>query len=42
MNSSNTAQTKGPHAYPRAATLELRHVPKRYPGAADRRSTTSP
>jgi len=34
VNSSNTAQTEGPHAYPRAATLELRNVRKVYPGAA--------
>ena len=33
MNSQNTAQTEGTNAYPRAATLELRHVRKLYPGA---------
>jgi osmoprotectant transport system ATP-binding protein len=33
VNSQNTAQTEGPHAYPRAASLELRHVRKQYPGA---------
>jgi osmoprotectant transport system ATP-binding protein len=34
VNSDDTAQTEGPHAYPRAASLELRHVRKQYPGAA--------
>ena len=34
MNTDNTAQTEGPNAYPRAATLELRHVRKVYPGAS--------
>ncbi|HZV73452.1 MAG TPA: ABC transporter ATP-binding protein [Conexibacter sp.] len=34
MNSENTAQTEGSHAYPRAAPLELRNVRKQYPGAA--------
>jgi osmoprotectant transport system ATP-binding protein len=34
VNSENTAQTEGPHAYPRAATLELRNVRKQYPGAS--------
>jgi len=34
VNSQNTAHTEGPPAYPRAATLELRHVRKQYPGAA--------
>jgi len=34
VTSHDTAQTEGPHAYPRAATLELRHVRKVYPGAA--------
>ena len=34
MNSENTAQTEGSHGYPRAATLELRHVRKLYAGAA--------
>jgi osmoprotectant transport system ATP-binding protein len=34
VNSPDTAQTEGPHAYPRAASLELRHVRKQYPGAS--------
>jgi osmoprotectant transport system ATP-binding protein len=34
VNSESTAQTEGPHGYPRAAPLELRHVRKQYPGAA--------
>jgi osmoprotectant transport system ATP-binding protein len=34
VNSSNTAQTEGSPAYPRAASLELRNVRKHYPGAA--------
>ncbi|HKG04335.1 MAG TPA: ABC transporter ATP-binding protein [Conexibacter sp.] len=34
MNSDNTAQTEGPTAYPRAASLELRNVSKQYPGAS--------
>jgi osmoprotectant transport system ATP-binding protein len=34
VNSENTAQTEGSHAYPRAATLELRSVRKQYPGAS--------
>jgi osmoprotectant transport system ATP-binding protein len=33
VNSQNTAQTEGPHAYPRAAALELRDVRKQYVGA---------
>jgi osmoprotectant transport system ATP-binding protein len=33
VNSETTAQTEGPHAYPRAASLELRNVRKQYPGA---------
>ncbi len=34
MNTDDTAQTEGPNAYPRAASLELRHVRKVYPGAS--------
>jgi osmoprotectant transport system ATP-binding protein len=34
VNTDDTAQTEGPNAYPRAASLELRHVRKQYPGAA--------
>jgi len=34
VNSDNTAQTEGPTAYPRAASLELRNVSKQYPGAS--------
>ncbi|HEU4703444.1 MAG TPA: ABC transporter ATP-binding protein [Conexibacter sp.] len=33
MTSHHTAQTEGPQAYPRAASLELRNVRKVYPGA---------
>src|SRR5436309_2066160 len=32
VNSTNTAQPEGPSPHPKAATLELRHVSKRYPG----------
>ena len=32
MNTPNTAQAEGPNAYPQAATLEFRHVTKRYAG----------
>jgi osmoprotectant transport system ATP-binding protein len=32
LNSSDTAQTEGPSAFPHAATLELRDVSKLYPG----------
>jgi osmoprotectant transport system ATP-binding protein len=34
VNSNDTAQTEGPTAYPRAASLELRNVRKQYPGAS--------
>jgi osmoprotectant transport system ATP-binding protein len=34
VNSNDTAHTEGPNAYPRAASLELRHVRKQYPGAS--------
>jgi osmoprotectant transport system ATP-binding protein len=34
LNTDDTAHTEGPNAYPRAASLELRHVRKHYPGAA--------
>jgi osmoprotectant transport system ATP-binding protein len=34
VNSPDTAQTEGLHAYPRAASLELRQVRKQYPGAS--------
>ena len=32
MNTTNTAQSEGPESFPQAATLELRHVSKEYPG----------
>jgi osmoprotectant transport system ATP-binding protein len=32
VNNADTAQTEGPSAFSQAATLELRHVTKRYPG----------
>ena len=32
MSTDNTAQREGTSAFPQAATLELRHVSKRYPG----------
>jgi osmoprotectant transport system ATP-binding protein len=33
VTTANTARTEGPSAYPQAATVELRHVSKTYPGA---------
>ena len=39
MNSDNTAQTEGPSAYPRAATLELRDVASTTPAPPRPRST---
>jgi len=32
LNTTNTAQSEGPESFPQAATLELRHVSKEYPG----------
>jgi osmoprotectant transport system ATP-binding protein len=35
VNSSDSAHTSGPSSRPAAATLELRHVTKRYPGQSE-------
>jgi osmoprotectant transport system ATP-binding protein len=46
VNTRDTAQSEGPSAYPQAATLEFRHVVKRYgetaPNAVDHLSLTVP